>query len=261
MTTANEAEDGTVTRTVKIPDLTAVANRVTGVVGGHAPAGVQLSIDYHPCDLGKCAEPLNVSAHANSQGRYRTDISSSADIDGADLVDVSYQNSHGDSFTRRQIVPFMEVRARSRIATGCQPKGTTTVKLRKSDGTLRATRSLTATSDCGYVSGSFKKNGNPVHIGTGNSIRADFASDALVVWPAMSLHGSGTVVSGRCLKNAPYLVSIQGPSSNTTVYGTTNANGNFSEDLTGQWTFQAGDHLELRCESSRGDFVILGRTL
>jgi hypothetical protein len=158
-------------------------------------------------------------------------------------------------------VPFMEVRARNKVATGCQPKGTTTVKLRKSDGTLRATRSLTAATGCGYVHGSFRKNGNPVNIGTGNRISADFASDALVVWPSMSLHGSGTVVSGRCLKNAPYVVTIQGPSSNARTQGTTNANGNFAEDLTGEWTFQAGDQLELRCESSRGDQVLLGRTL
>jgi hypothetical protein len=261
MTTADPTAPGGVrTRTVRIPNLTAVADRVDDFVRGRAPAGSVLAVEYRACEVGACPDPVNMTVQTNSDGRYRKNLPASVDVDGTDLFQVSYQSTHGDSFTRQARAPWMVIQARNHIEVGCQAKGTTTVKLRKSDGTLRASKSLAVATECGFASGSFRKNGHAVNIATSNRVSADFASDASLTWPAMSVGGSGTMLFGRCLKNAPWKVSFQRSSGGDNVRGTTDANGDFSVDV-GAPAFQSGDQLDLFCESTRGDFVRLARTL
>ncbi len=189
-------------RTVRIPVLTAVADRVTNVVTGRGPAGGELSIKYYSCHPGECSPAPSRLTTVNSQGRYHKDLStgsSPADIDGSDKIEVSYQNSHNDSFTRTTYAPYMEIKAPNTIHVSCLPKGTTTLKLRSSGGTLRATRSFTLGKDCGSASGSFRKNGDAVNVHVGDRVTADFASDASLKWPVMAV----TAPAGRTPADRP----------------------------------------------------------
>lgn len=252
-------------RTVRIPKLTAVANRVTNVVSGQAPAGGHLSITYHSCHPGECVPWPSRSATASSQGRYHKDLStgsSPADIDGSDKIEVRYQNSHDDSFRRTAYAAYMEVQAPNRLRVSCQPEGTTTVKLRSAGGALRASKSFTLAKGCGGAPGSFKRNGNAVNVRVGDRITADFASDASLRWPAISVSAQlgGHLLTVHCLPQANFMVSV-GPGTGTRYIGTTDIDGDFTADLTGTWTFQSGDRLDLACETIRGDRVRLVRTI
>ena len=250
---------GNLTRTVSIPNLTIVANRTTSKVKGRAPAGKSIFVRYVECYPSGCNGSLVRTGMANTSGRWSKDLSSSVDVDGSDELEVLYQNSHGDSFYARTIAPYMEVRHPNQVFVGCLPQGTTTVKLRKSDGTVRATRALTATRDCSGEVGSFRRNGAPVNINVGNRVTADFASDASLTWPAMSVDGSGSILSGHCIANSRFVVFVQRASSSSPFEGTTNASGDFSHAV--GWTFKSGDRLDLICETTRGDRVRRARTL
>ena len=252
-------------RTVRIPVLTAVADRVTNIVTGRGPVGGELSIKYYSCHPGECSPAPSRLTTVNSQGRYHKDLStgsSPADIDGSDKIEVSYQNNHNDSFTRTTFAPSMEIKAPNTIHVSCLPKGTTTLKLRSSGGTLRATRSFTLGKDCGSASGSFKKNGDAVNVHVGDRVTADFASDAQLKWPGLSMTAplGGHAVTLHCVPSADFMVRVRAASAESYI-GTTDANGDFTADLTSHWTFQSGDHLDLACETNRGDRVRRAKTL
>lgn len=252
-----------VSRTVRIPVLTAVANRVSDVVSGQAPAGGLVTIVYSECRPSFCQASPARHATANSHGRYQKDLSSaptSADIDGSDHVDIRYQNSHGDTFKTNTTAPYMEVQSPNRVFMTCPPRGTTTLKLRTSDGTLRASTSVTSVEDCPGLDLTFRKHGKIVTIHVGDRITGDFAADAALTWPSMSVTGQGNVLSGHCLKSAPFVVHLSN-SFSTSYRAITDANGDFTADLTTLWTFASGDTLDLVCESSRGDRVLRRRTL
>ncbi len=261
MTTDTDPAPGTgvQTRTVTIPDLTIAVDRTTDKVKGHAPAGKPIQVRYSDSYPGGSGGWEIRTGTANSAGRWSKDLSSSADVDGSDVLAVTYQNSQGDQFWARTIAPYMEIKAPNKIFIGCQPRGTTTVKLRKSDGTVRAARSLTASTACGGKNGTFRRNGSAVNINTGNRITSDLASDAWLVWPMMSVAGSGSTVSGRCFANARFQVYVTNGSDSESWSGTTDVDGRFSD--VGAWTFLSGHTLELICETSRGDRVRKARVL
>jgi hypothetical protein len=253
------------TRTVRIPNLTAAANRVNNLVNGRAPAGGQVSIKYHSCHPGECVPWASRLATANDDGRYRKDLSTGstpADIDGSDKIDVSYQNNQGDSFTRTTYAPYMEIQAPNTVRVRCQPEGTTVVKLRTSGGAVRATKSFTFDKACDAASGTFRKSGSPVNLIVGNRVTADFASDASLTWPAMAVSGQlgGHQLSGHCTPDSYFMVRMSAGTVKTFI-ATTDANGDFLVDTTSHWTFQGGDRLDLVCETTRGDRVRRVRVL
>jgi hypothetical protein len=252
--------NGSATHSLRVPDFTLAISRTTDLVSGRAPAATVLHITYHECYPAGCDTPQLRGTTANSNGRYHKDLSTSAiDIDGSDQVDASFSNSHGDSFLRTTFAPYVEIKKPNGIYVSCVPRGTTTVKLRSSSGALRATRSFHATQDCSGFFGSFRKGGHAINVHTGDRITSDLSPDARLVWPTMSVNGSVGTLSGRCLANSQYMVFISRGGTSTTWSGTTDPDGIFLG--TPSWKFQAGDRLDLICESSRGDHVRLARTL
>ena len=153
----------------------------------------------------------------------------------------------------------MEIIKPNKIFMSCLPRGDTTLRLRTSGGTLRATRTFHASTDCSGFFGSFKKNGKAVNIHTGDRISSDLATDASMVWPAMSVDGSANTVSGKCIANSRYVVFVSRNSSSTSTSGTTDGTAHLSTTL--PWTFTTGDRLDLICETTRGDHVRIVRTL
>jgi hypothetical protein len=247
-------------RTVTVPRLTLEVDRVTSVIKGRGPAGKTLLVSYRECYPAGCDAPVEMSTPVNGNGRYHRDLSASAiDIDGSDQINAQYQTIHGDRFTRITYAPYMEIIKPNKIFAGCLAQGSTTLRLRTSGGTLRATRTFHASTDCSGFFGSFKKNGHAVNVHTGDRISSDLATDASLVWPAMSVNGSGTTVSGRCIASSRYVVFFRNSSSSTSTSGTTDGTGHFSTTVL--WSFDPGDRLDLICETSRGDHVRIQRTI
>ena len=203
-------------RTVRIPVLTAVADRVSNVVTGRGPAGGELSIKYYSCHPGECSPAPSRLTTVNSQGRYHKDLSTGSSRGyrrlGQDRGELPEQPH--DSFTRTTFAPYMEIKAPNTIHLSCLPKGTTTLKLSSSGGTLRATRSFTLGKDCGSASGSFKKNGDAVNVHVGDRVTADFASDAQLKWPVMSMTAplGGHAVTLHCVPHADFMVRVRAAS-------------------------------------------------
>ena len=257
-----QLRNSTFERTATVPDLTLDVDRVASVVRGHAPANKTVEVTYLDCRLQLICVihapsfPVNV----NSQGRFHKDLSPPIDIDGADEVDVLYQDAAEDAFSRATEVPYLQVTKPDRIRLSCAPRGTTTVRLLSATGAQRATESFHAAQDCRSLSGSFRKNGQAVNVHTGDRIVSDFATDARIVWPVMSVDGQGTTLVGRCLKDSPWVVFVSHGPSAAMFSGTTDAAGHFSFD-TATWHFGAGDVLDLVCETGPGDRVRMVRTL
>jgi hypothetical protein len=254
--------NGTRERLVTVPDLTLDVDRVTSVVRGHGPAGKALEVGYNDCYPSlSCLVHSPVSVTVNSHGRFHRDLTSaSIDIDGDDEVTVVYQNAHQDRFFRVTTAPYFTVTKPDRVTVSCVPRGATTVRITSSSGALRAAKTFHATSDCGLLSGSFRKDGHAVNVHIGDRVSSDLATDARLVWPAMSVNGSGDQLSGRCLASSRVGVLVIRGGAPTPVAATTDADGHFSVTVP-SWTFQAGDTLELICETSRGDRVRIIRTL
>jgi hypothetical protein len=246
--------NGATDRTVRVPDLTLTVDRAASVIDGHAPAGKTLEIGYSWCDAaGGCSIETGYMTTANSHGRYRKDLSASEDIDGSDRVRADYVTAQGDRFSRRTTAPYMTITSPDRFSLSCMPRGTTTIRLSSATGVLRASKSFTTHRDCATVSGRFRKGGDAVNIHVGDRITSDFAVDAKLTWPRVSVAGSGYDYSGRCFPNvqAEFLVDHDGVIARHSI--DTDSDGRFS--ATGYQLFVAGDKLRLVCESARGDRV------
>ena len=246
-------------RTVTVPHLTVQADRVTNLVSGRGPAGKDLQLAYLDCYPAGCLGHAYVVS-VNSNGRYHDDLStSSVDIDGSDEVNILYQTALGDQFTSATAAPYFELTKPNQLFLSCLPRGTSTVRLLTAGGTLRASRSFHATKDCSGSFGSFRKDGHAVSVHIGDKITSDLATDARLVWPSMSVEGQGTTLSGKCLADSRYVVFVSRGSTSSPFGGTTGSDGHFTKATA--WTFQAGDTLDLTCESNRGDRVRMSRTL
>lgn len=253
--------NGTFERTATVPDLTFHVNRVASIVSGQGPAGKGLEIGYLDCGPRLvCYVYSAIPVNVNSHGRFHKDVSPPYDIDGADEVDVFYENAREDLFSRAIFAPYLQVTKPNRIRLSCMPRGTTTVRLLSSAGSLRATKSFHATRDCSDFSGSFRKDGHDVNVHTGDRVVSDFATDGKLVWPVMSVDGQVNTLLGRCVEDSPWTVFVTHGTSTSTYSGMTDADGHFSIDAT-PWSFVAGDVLELVCETDRGDRVRMVRTL
>lgn len=248
-------------RTITVPDLTLSVDRVTSVVRGHGPAHKGIAIKYTQCYPAGCLGTVIRHATVDGHGRYRKDLTvASIDIDGSDQVEVDYDNATGDTFRRSTQVPYIEIRKPNHMFVVCGPRGTTTVRLLTAAGKLRASRSFHAAYDCNGVTGSFRKNGQSVNVHTGDRITSTLATDSRITWPAMSVTGSGSTLTGRCFPRSRYVVYIYQGSSSTSWDGTTDGDGRFT-GFPSSWTFGPGDTLDLICETHAGDRGRLIRTL
>lgn len=240
----------TLKRTVSVPDITVTPDRVSNVVRGHALAGKAIELEYQSCDaLGRCIEVPSVTVTADSKGHYRRDLSP-VDIDGSDIVRAFSTTSHADFFYRSGQAPWMTITSPGRYALSCLPAGTTTLRLVSSTGVLRARKTFHLRRGCGNVSGTFRKDGHAINNHVGDRITSDFASDAKMTWPGVSVAASGYTYSGRCFPDTDAYVTIPGVLSSSVG---TDANGRFS--VNGYTPIPSGSTVRIACESKRGDRV------
>ena len=240
----------TTDRTVSIPDLTVALDRATSVVRGHGPVGKTIELDALSCDaIGKCTEDPPVMVTANGQGRYHKDLSPDIDIDGSDVASAGYTNSHQDVFVARGQAPYMTITKPDKVTLSCMPAGNTTVKVRSHAGVLRASRTFHIGHDCGSATWTL----HLISLHTGDRIMSDFASDANVVWPRMSVSAHDTRFSVRCFPDTYAFLSVTDNGTTATDRLTTDAEGRYS---TGASTIPEGAALRVVCESKPGDRVV-----
>lgn len=249
-------------REVSVPDLSIAADRVTDVVSGHGPASRHITVKFSDCSLTGCAGYTELDRIVDGHGRWHTDVTSILDLHGADRLAASYTNGAGDSFTTPEgHVPYLKLSKPNRIHVECQPDRAVTITLKTARGLLRASTSLARAGDCAAHDGTFRKQGAPVNIGVGNSIRSDLASDVKVVWPHLAVSWTGTAVSARCLPSAPAAVRVVRSGSQAFLLaGATDPGGHLDYGTTG-FTSASGDVLELTCATASGDRVTFTDTV
>ncbi len=254
--------DGDASRRVTVPDLTIAADRITDVVSGRGPASKHVTILFSDCSLTGCAGFSSVDRTVDGQGRYRRDLTSHLDLQGADRLALTYTDGHGDVFdTPQEHVPYLQLSKPNRIHIECQPARVVSVTLRSASGRLRAGRSFARAGGCALPDATFRKHGTAVNIAVGDIIRSDLASDARVVWPHLAVSWTGTAVSVRCLPSSPVDVRVfRAGVQRFATSATTDAGGHYDDSATG-FTALANDALELTCATAKGDRITFTDTV
>lgn len=257
------AVQGSVSRTIRVPDLSIAIDRVADVVRGRAPAGRRVTIQATRCFV-VCATPLTRTTTANADGRYRRGIP--LDMNGSDLASATYSTAAGDEFRAFATAPWFEVTTPGRAAVWCTPPRAHEVTLRRPDGSRRASAwPLRGVCDdrLPRTRRLIRPNGSAVTVRTGDILKSDVASDARFAWPEMSVEALPGGAAGECFRNAPFMVVVVRPVGGSLVgvgslgAGDTLADGTFVTNVGSPPVLQEGDRIRLICESRRGDRAIL----
>jgi len=254
------AATGSGSRTVTVPNLTARANRVTDVVNGHAPAGAALNIYvYHYTALGGSSTSFVWGVFANGSGDYSFDFTPLVNAKGGDYGYTRY-TSGSDTFEANFDFPYMEVARGSAEVSGALNYGqSATLTLKSSTNAVRGTALVVGDNGNGFDGAFTTAGGSSVRARMTDKVTGGFASDADITIPdiAVSAVASTDVVSGQCMANASYALYVRKNdySDSDTRYGTTNASGQFSVDVTSTVNLASRDWLSLTCRYPSGDRV------
>ncbi len=246
---------GNRSRTVRIPRLEPEIDRVADTITGWVRPG-----DVVFADIGHAVNLRDMTAHtfadqANGNGRYVIDTSSEVDLRGGDAVTIFAP--HGDdTFGAFVIVPHVNVSHANNFLNGTANNGTDLVfVLTNRDGKLKADTTAGTSSALFGISlftvDLYRANGAAAYPVATDLLASNLASDAVLRIPNGTLAGNPAtdVVTGRCMKNAPYALGIGGEG----FFGTTNANGEFARDVTNRMNLRRADQLELTCLYATGD--------
>jgi len=235
-----------------VPRFDARVDRVTNVLTGHAPAGMDIQGSINQCVPRLCAPNSPLELTATPQGTFSLDLGT--DIDGQEFVSLGFQTLGGDRILTRATAPYMVVRQPRATMVQLWPSrsGQVTVRLRAPGGTLRA--SVTRTVTRGRAAAvTFRRDGRDVRGRAGDRIVADFAGDVDMTVPALGLFFDvpGDSVSGQCFANEWYTVTT-GPTleDSTFTTGQAGSGGSFTMELA---ELQSGWAVEVLCQDARGD--------
>ena len=244
-------------RRVTVPGLTLRTDRPTDVLSGRGPAGKSLNLTLTRCVFSDPCRVKHYVVTPDSHGHYRDDVSAANypwDLEGGDKAVIEFQTAAGDLFHADSVTELMRVQYPNRAILQIYPPGSSvTVSLLSSTGSVRAEETRTAATSGAYTF-RFVRGGHAVTIQPGNVIRANFASDARMVWPHVGLVGNTATnhVSGTCLKNVPLEVTVNPPSS-VNQEGMTGSDGRFDLDFTSDGGIHSGNTLLLVCRADTGD--------
>jgi hypothetical protein len=250
-------KSGPASRTITVPRVTLRVDRVTDVISGQAPAGMDIAIGYRDIATdGEFPYP-GLPRKADAQGRFRLDYTSRADIRGGDTVNVVATTAGDDTFTLELAVAGMILRPRggaSADVTGAAD-ATVTLRLRTAGGTLLASASRFLRAG---VTGrlTLRKNGSAVAPAAGQVVTGTFATDARMRIPSLTITADSGIeaVSGTCFANQELLARnvTQGSSS----YGTADGSGTFLVLL----EQDPGDQVAVDCHDRHGDVIVIRGT-
>jgi hypothetical protein len=255
-------------RTMTVPRLTAVADRVADTISGKGPANSSLSVTaIHTLLLGnQWGTSKTKTAATGASGDYSISFAT-FDPRGADYYYVLWTSAHNDNVFYTGSFPYLQVWRNQTRTTGAAPSGAlVSATLRDSGNVQRGTARDVVQVPTGYFYTSFRNASlDPVYVHASDKVSSSIASDAHFTVPAVTLSGNPAtnVISGTCLANRPFLVSAYDPTYSrpdysTIAYGTTNGAGGYSVDVTANepsFNLTAGDKIEVDCAFASGDAV------
>lgn len=246
-------KSGPAGRTITVPRVTLGVNRVTDVISGRAPAGMNIAIGYTDVAVdGEFPYP-GLPRKADAQGRYLLDYTNRADIRGGDTVNVVATTGGGDTFSLTVPVAGMILRPRggaSADVTGAED-ATVTLRLRTKAGTLLASASrFLRAGTTGQMT--LRKNGMAVTPAAGQVVTGTFASDARMIIPSPAIEADAGIeaVAGTCFADQELLV--RNVTQGTSSYGTADGSGTFLVLL----EQDPGDGIAVDCHDRHGDVIV-----
>jgi hypothetical protein len=246
-------EGGVNPRDVTVPRLTVIANRVSDVVSGHAPKNS--SVDVSGCHgYTGCTAfgPRTVST--SPTGGYFTDFTSTANLQGKDQIRVVWDNTTGEEFSAQGNVPYVIVSLGDSFFSGAAKEGSlVTLSLKTGSGVLRGKGQVQPGAFGRFAGEIYNANGGFVYPRVGDHVSTGIASDALFVFPAISVTAVAQTdaVSGQCLPNR--IVDIRAP--NAVLLVTCDSTGHFGTTLSGGGGISSKDRVYVLCQRPTGDLV------
>lgn len=242
-------------RTIAIPRVEPQIDRVNNLIEGMAaPNTPVLAQIAHRKTLKKSAL-YQLDTISDGSGRYGFDTTAVFNLRGGDAVTV-FTQSGNDLFGAIVLAPFIEVLQANNIVVGTANNGTDLViELRDAHGNLKADVTAGAFPLFFGISlfevSLYDDDGSAVYPIGGDQLTATLASDAILVLPRSALVGAAStdVVSGRCMADASYALNA----GIETFYGTTDATGRFTRDVSSRMNLHRGDTLSLTCLYPSGD--------
>lgn len=260
--------DGPNTRTVTVPRLTVVADRVANTISGLGPASSTVSASaLHCLVLGnQCSGSKNKSAPTDGTGHYSAGFAA-FDPRGGDYWSVYWTSPDADTITTIGYFPYIEVwRNQARLNGIGRAGALVTATVKTAANVLRGTARAVVPAPAWFFDTTFRNSSvDPVNVHSTDKVSADIASDAHFTMPAVTVAGDAAtnVVSGTCPANRPlqlnaYDPAYARPDPSTTAFGMANGAGSYSINVTtNEPTFNltSGDRLEVICDLATGDAV------
>lgn len=252
-------------RSLKVPTLTGQTNRGTNVVSGKAPAGTTVEIEAFDFRFDLWGEQYDVIRQvvANSNGAYAYDFDNAGiDIKGGASIVIRWRTGADVVLVGRfQYAPFVSLAlGQSDFAGSSGPNKLAQLTLKRNGAVVARGNGVGAYSDSTFYGDFANADGERYFLRGGDMFSAPVLG-ALSSWRVPNIAGSANLaadtVSGRCFANGRFVTLAQ--SSDGFGYGlgfgTANADGTFSVDLTDQVDIKKGFRIAILCYSAEGDEV------
>ena len=263
------ASTGGLSRTFKVPTLTATFDRVGYHVSGQGPAGSTLGILAHGGIGGwnfKCRFTVSVPAGGhysiNIQG-LDGGLACPADYTpaGGDTAAVTWTGAHLDTVARDARAQLAVVNlGKASISGAGTPGRVVHFTLRSSAGALRGKAQAVIDAQGAFDLIVRDTSGHSVIIAAGDRVSGDWAGHQSVVVPEMHFTPISVYhwLYGWCMPNARYLMLVRYGSAAAGGSGTTDSSGE-TQVLVAPGHVNAGETMVLTCAFGSGDQVVFSQ--
>lgn len=252
-------------RTVTVPPLSVQTDRIGNVVSGAAPAGKSIKVVISRYTTGTYASGTCITRTltATTSATYSVNVTTAGGFRGGDHVEVTYTNqSTGDAYAAQTRAEHMTIARGSSHVLGNLNHGVTKLELRTSAGVLRGRAYLAPQDSWGGVYGSFATSaGSPVYPRTGDKVVGDFAIDAKMTIPGITITADAATdivtltCPGMAGQGARIWVRKRDWSGFADRVGVANASGVRAWDVSADIDLVRGDRLEGTCRYDTGDEI------
>jgi hypothetical protein len=257
-------------RTLTMPLVTLVVNRVTDVLRGRGPANSDGYVYWHAGLYADFYHSQEISSDAEGRWSFAPE---EEDIIGGINAEAEWTSPKGDRYFIYGVAPYVQVTlGRAGVSGGASPGQSVLFKLRDpSTATLKGTAEVVG-DEYGSLLGQFESSqGQPTPVLAGNRVLSKVASDLDWIVPNVELTANvaSDLVSGRCASTDinPLFVEVS-------VYRTGVQRGFALDGIEPDGTFaidfdqppdmffdpaniKHGDRIEARCVYDTGDIVRL----
>jgi hypothetical protein len=251
-------------RSITVPQLTMLTNRVSNEVWGKGPANSTVDLFLETCKTfsqGSCSEKLKTVSTA-PDGSYQTTFNG-PNPRGGDFISATWFSAQGDLVQKSMTFENLSVALggfeRGRFFGSTNEGAGVDLELRHGNA-LRGTGKATG-DDFGGFRGRFRMSGVMVYPDDGDRVTGTLATDLNLTIPAVNLQPNvnNDHVSGRCFANKAFEVVAEGQGGFSIRQGKAGSNGNFNVDMSAgdfaDYEMQDGDLIFLRCRNAQGDEI------